>query len=558
MSSLPEPRPPGLDGGPGGQDSRRFVVVLALSMGLMVVMQSFAPPPKKKAPPADKPAVTAPVAPAAAAAPGEAAPATPEDAPAPEHVLELGGKVVRLGVSTHGGRVVRAELDGFKESRGADAVPAKARRHVDVAGDRGALALAFDGLAAGASYRAVEADGRHAVLERDGGGWHVTRKFAVMEDEHGLRTDTVVRNTGAAARSFTPALEFTARIHPSEHSGGGFLSAGVPTDQTGFLCQTAETLHREIAVSLKEPKAMAGSVKWAGIDRQYFIAAAAFRDNPPSDCRAEVKGDQAQLRISWPAVELGPGAEWKAGADAYFGPKHESLLTKVNPVLGDAIDYGWFGALVRLLLKLLLWFYELIPNYGIAIMLLTLSVKLATLPLTQRTFVSQQRMKSLAPKIKELQAKYAHDRAMQGQKMMDLYKQENASPFDGCFPMLVQMPIWIALYRTLYTAVELYQQPFISGWMDDLTQKDPFYITPVALGAVMLVQAWLTPVPPDQPQMKYMQYGMPVFFTTIMLALPAGLTVYMLTNTVLTILQQLYIKRRFGTPDTPAPATGSA
>jgi YidC/Oxa1 family membrane protein insertase len=188
--------------------------------------------------------------------------------------------------------------------------------------------------------------------------------------------------------------------------------------------------------------------------------------------------------------------------------------------------------------------YGFIGNFGLAIILLTLIVKLITFPLTQKSYVSMQQMKTVAPELKALQKKYAHDRQLQGQKQMELYREKGINPMAGCLPMFIQMPIWIALYRTLWGSVELYQQPFV-GWLIDLTLPDPLYILPVAMGVTMAIQTAFQPAPEDQPQMKYIMWGMPVFLTFIMLNLPAGLSLYMLTNNLLTILQQAYIKKKY-------------
>ena len=157
-----------------------------------------------------------------------------------------------------------------------------------------------------------------------------------------------------------------------------------------------------------------------------------------------------------------------------------------------------------------------------------------------------QQMKKIAPEMKELQKKYSHDRAMLGQKQMELYREKGINPMAGCLPMLIQMPIWFALYQMLWNSVELYQQPF-GLWIMDLTRPDPYYVLPVVMGVSMLIQQAFQPTMEDQPQMKYVMWAMPIFLTFIMLKLPAGLSLYIFTNNILTIFQQVYIKRRYGT-----------
>lgn len=156
-----------------------------------------------------------------------------------------------------------------------------------------------------------------------------------------------------------------------------------------------------------------------------------------------------------------------------------------------------------------------------------------------------QKMKTVAPELKKIQKKYGHDRTQLGQKQLEFYKEKGINPMAGCLPMLIQMPIWFALYQMLWNSIELFQQPFF-WWIHDLTQPDPFFIFPVVMGVSMFIQTMFQPTPEDQPQMKYIMMGMPVFLTFIMLSMPAGLSLYILTNNILTIFQQMYIKRKYG------------
>jgi YidC/Oxa1 family membrane protein insertase len=231
---------------------------------------------------------------------------------------------------------------------------------------------------------------------------------------------------------------------------------------------------------------------------------------------------------------------------SYLGPKQLALLHNAGHGLDENIDFGWFGVLSRPMLWLLSMLFSFVGNFGIAIILLTLFIKLLTFPLTQKSFVSMQNMKKIAPDVKELQKKYSHDKAMLGQKQMELYKEKGINPMAGCLPMLIQMPVWIALYQMLWNSVELYQQPF-ALWITDLTRPDPYYVLPIVMGVSMLIQQAFQPTPEDQPQMKYVMWAMPIFLTFIMLKMPSGLSLYILTNNILTIFQQMYIKRRYGT-----------
>jgi YidC/Oxa1 family membrane protein insertase len=236
----------------------------------------------------------------------------------------------------------------------------------------------------------------------------------------------------------------------------------------------------------------------------------------------------------------------------YLGPKSYNQLHKADEIAGFSTgfsamtDLGWFAFIGRPLLWLLLKFHEIVGNWGIAIMLLTLVVKLATLYWTTKSIRSMKAMAVLGPKMKALQEKYKDDKQRAQLETMALYKQHGVNPLAGCLPMLLQMPIWLALYRMLQSAGELYRQPFIPGWINDLTDKDPTYVLPVALIILMFVQARLTPSNPDpsqKMQQRMMQYGMPLMFGVFCLWAPAGLTLYIFTNTCMSALHSIYMNK---------------
>lgn len=236
----------------------------------------------------------------------------------------------------------------------------------------------------------------------------------------------------------------------------------------------------------------------------------------------------------------------------YLGPKSYDKLDKADSVAGfstgfkEVIDFGWFGFIGRPLLWLLLKFQAVVGNWGIAIILLTFLVKAATLYWTTKSMRSMKAMAVLGPQMKALQEKYKDDKQRLQLETMALYKQHGVNPLAGCLPMLLQMPIWIALYRMLSSAGELYQQPFIRGWIDDLTNSDPTYVLPVVLVVTMFAQARLTPTtvdPSQKMQQRMMQYGMPLMFGAMSFVFPAGLTLYIFTNTCLSAVHSIYINK---------------
>jgi YidC/Oxa1 family membrane protein insertase len=196
-------------------------------------------------------------------------------------------------------------------------------------------------------------------------------------------------------------------------------------------------------------------------------------------------------------------------------------------------------------------------NWGISIILLTVTVKILTFPLQHKSMKSMQEMQHLQPQIEELKKKYAGDQQRLNVEQMKLFKEHGVNPMGSCLPMLIQMPVWLALYTALQVSVDLYNSVFIPGWLEDLTAKDPYYVLPVAMGITMLLTQVLTPTPMSQPGQKTMGYAMSLFFSVLMLNLPSGLTLYIFVNNILSIIQQIYLRRSMKPPKGPdASATG--
>ncbi len=294
-------------------------------------------------------------------------------------------------------------------------------------------------------------------------------------------------------------------------------------------------------------------VMWSGIDDQYFLLAVVPVATEKAACSVESTGQLVSSVLIMPETSISPGGTAEHSFVLYMGPKRVELLSDVKGGAGNqeekahldkAVDFGWLGILCHPMLWALKIFYSWTKNYGIAIIILTIIIKILLQPLTNKSMKSMREMAKLKPLMDELKAKYKDNKEKLNQEMMNLYKVHKINPLGGCFPMLLQMPIWIALYRMLYSAVELYQAPFIVGWINDLSWRDPFYIMPIVLGLAMFIQQKLSPSPADSQQAKIMLYAMPIFFTFIMLYLPAGLVLYILVNSMLSIGQQFVFNRK--------------
>jgi YidC/Oxa1 family membrane protein insertase len=367
-------------------------------------------------------------------------------------------------------------------------------------------------------------------------------------------------NRSAVPVSFGVQTKFGAFQNDAEAKPSMFMP---PLNLYNFLCARVEDFERlpgsEVRdhIGDKEPhlNSFSDGIRWAGVDNRYFMTAMMVAEKEISSCSASVNpGGTAGIPIGYTrlfnTVELvggtvKPGATVSRQVSFYGGPKKLSELKNQSPTLGEAIDFGMFSVICVPMLWLMRFFFEYIPNWGIAIILLTLLVKLLTLPLTVKQYKSMAAMKKVQPLMKALQDKYGEDKVRLQQEMMKLYREHQVNPLAGCLPMIMMMPIYFALYRTIYSAVELYQANF-GFWIADLSKQDPYYITPVILGLLMIVQFRLNPSAGDQMQAKIMMWVMPIMFTAMMLFLPSGLVVYILVNTVLGIMQQWYFYRAQG------------
>jgi YidC/Oxa1 family membrane protein insertase len=267
--------------------------------------------------------------------------------------------------------------------------------------------------------------------------------------------------------------------------------------------------------------------------QERFNPAAGSVDKDPNG------GALYRARLAYPQVTLEPGQSATYSLISYSGPMERSLLANAaggNRGLDQLIDLGYFSPIAKVLVAFLLKVHSIIGNWGIAIMLLTITARTLLFPLTLPSIKSMIKMRELKPELDALNEKFKDDAQAKGLAQMELWRKHNVNPLKGCLPQLASMPVWFALYRTLQTAVELYNIPFL--WFPDLSSADPLYILPFIIGGTSFLQQRLMPPQGDPAQQKMMLYFMPAMFTVFMLFLPAGLGVYMFTNGVLGILQQ--------------------
>ena len=356
--------------------------------------------------------------------------------------------------------------------------------------------------------------------------------------------DEKVTLTSAAG---TPAARVSYSLGATDFSGkSNYDTMSMAWDLKGSLKRDTdkEDLTKEGVMS-------SGDIYWAGLMSNYFLSAVL----PEMGQNTVFKGRITEGGVWRAAVELqdvnltaGQPAELKTSW--WLGPKSRDLLDAAPNSLKSSIDMGIFTFLAVPLLKLLTFFEGFLGNWGLAIILLTILIKIVFWQLSRKSFKSMEQMKKLQPMMKQLQEKYKNDKEALSREMMQLYKTYGVNPMGGCLPILIQLPVFVALYQALLNCIELRHASFITYlpgtdllWLADLSVKDPFYITPLIMGATMFLQQWLSPAMGDPQQRKIMMI-MPVVFTVMFINFPAGLVLYWLCNNILSIIQQSWTLHR--------------
>jgi len=417
-----------------------------------------------------------------------------------------------------------------------------------------------------ATWTPERIDSHTVVFRTQADGVQVARKIQTTDASYGLWITTTFQNRTTHPRTLTVS-EVNHHYVTRDQEGGSGMFAARAAGISQALCKHAEDLERTDRSTLTEDgaKTFKVGVRYVGLENAHFLQAV-FADRPQDVvCRLSVQdrgrpepiGALFEAALSYPTVTIAPGAAVTYRVGAFFGPKMPEDLARVGHGLPGAIDLGFFAQISQGLTWLLREIHKRVPNWGLAIILLTILVKLVLYPLTERSFRSMARLRQLKPEMDRINEMYASDREKKGAAVMELYRKQGINPMGGCLPQLLQLPIWFALYTSLSTNVELFHAPFFLWWQD-LSGPDPFYVLPLALGVLMFVQQKITPNTMDPAQAKMMLYMMPVMITAFMLFLPAGLCLYMFTNSALSIGQQKLIEHRMDAASPPAGSPPSA
>jgi YidC/Oxa1 family membrane protein insertase len=540
---------------------KRVVIAIILCVGVLMAWSKLMPTPQPAPAPTSQSALPA-------AAPGAGIPAAAGRDSAsgnqPEREVELSTPDVRFVFSSLGGTLKHAILKDAKYRENVDS-PIGHDLVTPVDPAYAAFRTSFPGAtfpqpSVGGSWQLSQpaADVVSFVLEN--ADVRIEKRYRVDTTRYRLQLDVTVQNKSDKSQDHHLTLALAGRQDP-EKKGGGFFSGGA-ANLSSVLCSVNDKVEREPIDKLgKDPIDKLGTVRWIGTDEKFFLLAAVpYPEEPPRERRCQGLSPDLHLGeaiLTFAERSVAARASTTYSFAIYAGPKVISDLNEVRPggvdvELDKAVDVT-LAILSRPILFLLKFFHGFAHNWGLAIILLTLFIKLLTFYPTQKSLLSAKKMQKLAPKMNAIRKKYENDKQRQSVETMNLYKANGVSPFGGCLPSLIQMPIWIALYSTLNYAVELYRAPFLFH-IHDLTAKDPFYITPLLMGGVMFLQMRMSPASPDNQQQQTMQLMMPIMFTAFSLVLPSGLALYMLTSYFMGIVQQLLVnhidKKSAGKPAT--------
>src|SRR5690606_39779678 len=370
--------------------------------------------------------------------------------------------------------------------------------------------------------------------------------------------ELVITNTTGAPRRGELAFHWTRAIDPEFEEAPSLM--GSVGNQSRVSCFVNDDQEALLPGDEKAPIRHNGAIRSFGIDQQYFTSQLFFLQGArEGTCELEATSTERRIKAGFP-LEVGAGESVTFRLGGFAGPKDGDLLA-VAPSASTAalvgldagqappagldglIDFGILVVLCKLLLGILKGAFAIFGNWGIAIVAMTFLIKMLLLPLTYKQMVSAEQMKKLQPQMEQIRKKFADDKEKQQLEMMKMYQEAKVNPLAGCLPMLLQLPVWFALFTTLRNSFEIYGEPFFGPVWRDLTLKDPLYVLPVLLGVTMMITQRLAPQAMDAAQARIMNWVMPVIFTVFLLNYPAGLTLYVFTNNVMSIAQQYAIRK---------------
>jgi len=370
-------------------------------------------------------------------------------------------------------------------------------------------------------------------------GMRVTKSYTFRRNDYSVDVSYEVTNAGRKPRDVYLYAQF---LRSYEETSYGLTT--LPT-YTGGVIYTQEKHYEKIDLERMRDKPLARDAEggWVAMLQHYFLGAWL----PGAKESIQYYSDAQQgnlLAIGYKTLtptQVAAGGKTTLSTRLYVGPKEQQRLEKMDESLKLTVDYGWLTVIAAPLFWVLEWLHKMVGNWGWAIILLTILIKLVFYPLSVASYRSMAHMRKMQPRMAALKERFGDDKQKLNQAMMELYKTEKINPLGGCLPILVQIPVFISLYWVLLESVELRQAPW-ALWIKDLSAPDPFFVLPVLMGATMLAQQWLNPQPVD-PLQKKLMYALPVVFTGMFLFFPSGLVLYWVVQNILSVAQQWQINR---------------
>ena len=507
---------------------------------------STAPP--ATAAPAATAAVTAPTD-AFATPPAGTAAASDSASSQPVHVAT---DVLDVAINLKGGELDRADLLQYPLRKDAPHVPVTllSRTPPDSLYLLQTGLIGTDGGAAPTHLAAWSAAAQSFVLApgekelrvpltwTDGQGLTVTKTFVFTRGMYSIGLIYDVQNSGTAARKLAPYSQF---LRHWEHPSRSYFNVETYSFKGPAVYDGVKSHDLNVENDTDSKYSATITNGWLASLQHQFVSAIVPSADQPYKYQLQVRDKEYLLSATGPAIDVAPGSKAQVREKLFVGPKLQSQLAATGPGLERTVDFGILTVLAQPLFVALNWVHGLVGNWGWAIIIVTALIKLIFYPLSQASGRSMAKMRTVAPRMKQIQETFKDDREKLGRAMMELYKKEKINPLAGCLPMLVQIPFFISFYRVLLESVEMRQAPFLL-WVNDLSSRDPFFVLPALMGAAMYAQFKLNPAPADPMQAKIMQF-MPLVMTGMMMWFPCGLVLYWLTNTLLTIAQQWRINK---------------
>jgi YidC/Oxa1 family membrane protein insertase len=565
---------------------RRLLLAIVLTFVVLTAYQWLIPMPQQ-APATQQPAGAPTSGAPTSAAPTPPAPQTPVATPAPppgpavetvradtaERTVTVENGVVRAVFSNRGATLAAWELltyagpDGRPVDLVPHDVPADQPKPFSLKLDDAATSARLNSAlfsveGGGATMSATSAPVTLAFEYQDAAGLHARKQFTLKPNSYEVLVSATVTNAG---RAVNPFVQWGPGLGDVLATGGG--SMFMPLRKSEAIFSVGGDVERIQAADLVTTPRYQGTYEFAGVDTHYFISAAVKPAGaelvyyplsiPSKTGEAAVSRDYVGYDIRLQSAPTGP-----ANARFFLGPKHFETLRQTDPDLVRAIWFGMFAFLSVPLLSALNWVNGFIGNYGWSIIALTVIINAAMFPLRHKSNVSMRKMQAIQPQVKAIQDRYSNLKATDParQKMntelMELYRQKGVNPASGCVPMLLTFPVLLAFYSLLSEAIELRNAPFI-WWIHDLAAPDPYYVTPILMGASQVLQQKMMPMAGGDPVQQKMMLFMPILFTFLFLTSPAGLALYWFASNVLVIGQQVLTNRMIGAPGAPGPPVKS-